>query len=99
MTWTGSGEISWNWPVRTISTEGTKGKEEGRSRFRTASGKANPGPFSFSVFPFPRPACLLSGRRYSGGEESLMSTAQTPPDFAAEFREALDDLAKGARRP
>ncbi len=28
-----------------------------------------------------------------------MSTAQTPPDFAAEFREALDDLAKGARRP
>ena len=32
-----------------------------------------------------------------------MNTAQTPagipPDFAAEFREALDDLAKGVRRP
>jgi hypothetical protein len=27
------------------------------------------------------------------------TTAGIPPDLAAEFREALDDLAKGIRRP
>ena len=38
-----------------------------------------------------------------GERSDLMNTTQTPagipPDFAAEFREALDDLAKGVRRP
>jgi hypothetical protein len=27
------------------------------------------------------------------------TAVSTPPDFAAEFQEALDDLAKGIRRP
>jgi hypothetical protein len=30
---------------------------------------------------------------------NTISTTGVPPDLAAEFQEALDDLAKGVRRP